>query len=678
MLTPFLKSKYSLSGEVQRLPFTYLLFKPGITFREWLKNIITELMCNAMGTNAKQIFDACVRICRGQDISISKFLFPVAVLHTAIAGSDEDRRNIKEEFLAVLRYRCGPYDTTKMKDTLQQCIEIIFSAIDHMTKWLRHKRQDDLSSKTAAARQQNRHYSLEDNSGLDPAIRRVRSILDAIPPELMGICSLEFKSYARSLLYWEQHIRAKRNELCEDEMEPLYDQLQRIYTHIEEPDGMSGISAKLPTLDIDQQILEHRKAGKWTAVQSWYELLLSERPGDVNVQANLISSLRDSGQYDALLHQVDGMMATSAQAHTRLLPFAVEASWVTGNWTALDKYLSKSNEHTNGTYDIRMGYALSELRKQNMDLFVEWVNSGRETVASTMTESATGSIRQCHHFLVQLHALSELQSVSEVLHQPEIDAGALTKSLESRLSLIGTYPADKQYILAVRRAALQLSGRNMTDEIMSAWLSSAKLARKNDNTQQAYNAVHHATLLNPALATIEHAKLLWHEGQHRNAIRNLNGAIAKKILEIGTEAPLTLSKSNAEATTNSNTTSTMEGLKPQPPQNFTVARAKLLLARWLEASGQTHSQALLDKYKDATLWFQRWEKAHYYLGRHYNKLYEAEKVLPPRRQSQTFLGGEHANLSCRIFCVRSRSAPDTSSRPCQGCSLSGWTSAMSS
>jgi len=243
MLTPFLKSKYSLSGEVQRLPFTYLLFKPGITFREWLKNIITELMCNAMGTNAKQIFDACVRICRRQDISISKFLFPVAVLHTAIAGSDEDRQNITEEFLAVLRYRCGPYDTTKMKDTLQQCIEIIFSAIDHMTKWLRHKRQDDLSSKTAAARQQNRHYSLEDNSGLDPAIRRVRSILDAIPPELMGICSLEFKSYARSLLYWEQHIRAKRNELCEDEMEPLYDQLQRIYMHIEEPDGMSGISA---------------------------------------------------------------------------------------------------------------------------------------------------------------------------------------------------------------------------------------------------------------------------------------------------------------------------------------------------------------------------------------------------------------------------------------------------
>jgi len=644
-LTPFLKSKYSLSGEVQRTPFAYPLFKPGITFREWLVTIITELLCNASGLNAKKIFHACVRICRGQDISISKFLFPVAVLHTAIAGSDEDRRNITEEFLAVLRHRSGPHDTVKMKDTLRQCVEIIFSAIDHMTKWLRDKRQDDLSSKTAAARQQNRHYSLEDDSGLDPAIRRVRSILDAIPPELMGRRSLEFKSYARSLLYWEQHIRAKRNVLREDEMEALYVQLQRIYTHIDEPDGMSGISAKLPTLDIDQQVLEHRKAGKWTAVQSWYELLLSKKPGDVNVQVNLVSSLRDSGQYVPLLHRVDGMMATSAQAHTRLLPFAVEASWVTGNWTALDKYLSKSNEHTNGTYDIRMGYALSELRKRNIDAFVEWVNSARETVASTMTESATGSIRQCHHFLVQLHALSELQSVSEVLHQPEFDAGVLTRSLESRLNLMGTYPADKQYILAVRRAALQLSGKNMTDEIMSAWLNTAKLARKNDNTQQAYNAVHHATLLNPALATIEHAKLLWHEGQHKKAIRNLDGAIAKKILEIGTEAPLVLSK-NARVSTNSGATVTTESLEVQlqPQQNLRVAGAKLLLARWLEASGQTHSQALLDKYKDATTWFQRWEKAHYYLGRHYNKLYEAEKALPPQRQSPHYLSGTHAKL----------------------------------
>lgn len=157
-----------------------------------------------------------------------------------------------------------------------------------------------MKSKTMKAREQNRHYSLEEDDGIDPAIRRVKSILDAIPPHLMAQRSLEFKSYARSLLYWEQHIRQKREKLPGGDLEPLYEQLQHIYTHIDEPDGMSGISANLPTLDIEQQILEHRKAGKWTAVQSWYELLLAKKPGDVDVQMNLISSLRDSGQFGRL------------------------------------------------------------------------------------------------------------------------------------------------------------------------------------------------------------------------------------------------------------------------------------------------------------------------------------------------------------------------------------------
>jgi serine/threonine-protein kinase ATR len=171
----------------------------------------------------------------------------------------------------------------------------------------------------------------------------------------------------------------------------------------------------------------------------------------------------------------------------------------------------------------------------------------------------------------------------------------------------------------------------MKDETMSAWLATAKLARKDDNTQQAYNAVHHATMLNPPLATIEYAKLLWREGQHKSAIRNLDGAIEKKILQIGTEAP------NTSSSIITNDTA-------QPPQNLRVAKAILLLARWLEDSGQTHSQALLSKYSEASKWFSRWEQGFYYLGRHYNKLYEAERNMHPSKQSQVYLNGESAKL----------------------------------
>lgn len=113
----------------------------------------------------------------------------------------------------------------------------------------------------------------------------------------MGIRSFECQSYARALFYWEQHIRQKRDAASEDEMTPLYERLQHIYTQIDEPDGIEGISTKLPVLNHDQQILEHRKAGRWTAAQSWYELLLCEKPDDLEIQTNLLTCLKESGQH---------------------------------------------------------------------------------------------------------------------------------------------------------------------------------------------------------------------------------------------------------------------------------------------------------------------------------------------------------------------------------------------
>jgi serine/threonine-protein kinase ATR len=77
----------------------------------------------------------------------------------------------------------------------------------------------------------------------------------------------------------------------------LLERLQDIYTQIDEPDGIEGISAHLHVLDIDQQILAHRKAGRWTAAQSWYEIKLAEEPYNINTQLNLLTCLKESGQH---------------------------------------------------------------------------------------------------------------------------------------------------------------------------------------------------------------------------------------------------------------------------------------------------------------------------------------------------------------------------------------------
>lgn len=79
-------------------------------------------------------------------------------------------------------------------------------------------------------------------------------------------------------------------------MEPLYQRLQDIYSQIDEPDGIEGISANLHVLNIDQQVLEHRKAGRWATAQSWYELQLEKEPNNSDAQWNLFTCLKESGQ----------------------------------------------------------------------------------------------------------------------------------------------------------------------------------------------------------------------------------------------------------------------------------------------------------------------------------------------------------------------------------------------
>jgi len=132
----------------------------------------------------------------------------------------------------------------------------------------------------------------------DAEIQLVTSFLKSIPAEIIAQRAVECKSYSRALFYWEQHIRNVRGKVKKpDNINVLLERLQDIYTQIDEPDGIEGLSAHLHVLDIDQQILGHRKAGRWSAAQSWYEIKLAEDPDNVDVQINLLTCLKESGQH---------------------------------------------------------------------------------------------------------------------------------------------------------------------------------------------------------------------------------------------------------------------------------------------------------------------------------------------------------------------------------------------
>ena len=130
-------------------------------------------------------------------------------------------------------------------------------------------------------------------------IKAVEYLLASIPPEVISKRAVECKSFSRALFHWEQYIRQRKNEQRKQEcanLEPLYQRLQEIYSQIDEPDGIEGISSHLPVLNIEQQVLEHRKAGRWATAQSWYELQLEKEPDNSDALCNLLTCLKESGQ----------------------------------------------------------------------------------------------------------------------------------------------------------------------------------------------------------------------------------------------------------------------------------------------------------------------------------------------------------------------------------------------
>jgi serine/threonine-protein kinase ATR len=291
---------------------------------------------------------------------------------------------------------------------------------------------------------------------------------------------VECKSFSRALYHWEQYIRQYKSRLDKQnhaELEPLYQRLQDIYTQIDEPDGIEGISAHLHVLNIDQQVLEHRKTGRWVAAQSWYELQLDAEPGNSDAQWSLLTCLKESGQQgncpsypnekhislvftftptDALLNQFEVFKQTGAPL-SRLLPFAVEASIMTGKWSKLDQYLQMCSQENTGDFNVGIGSCLNALRHGDKIAFQDILDRLRQTTAKTLTVNSVTSLQSCHDSLLQLHALAEVEAIANAGLEGHPSRSRILDVLDRRLDVLGVYIPEKQYLLGLRRAAMELS-----------------------------------------------------------------------------------------------------------------------------------------------------------------------------------------------------------------------------
>lgn len=157
----------------------------------------------------------------------------------------------------------------------------MFRILDYFKNWLHIKRSQPVPR------------------AIDPTwCALVEEVLSSLDPELVARRAIDCGQYARALLFLEPHIESRKHQAVGDEATRLMRSVHDIYTQIDDPDGLDGISAcMMKDLGFKEQALSHRKAGRWTAAQTWYEVELADHPDDVDLQLDLLTCLEESGQY---------------------------------------------------------------------------------------------------------------------------------------------------------------------------------------------------------------------------------------------------------------------------------------------------------------------------------------------------------------------------------------------
>ncbi|KAG5518296.1 hypothetical protein PMAC_003092 [Pneumocystis sp. 'macacae'] len=629
-LIPLLNSKYFVNQSQLNMVSTYPIYSTVKTYKIWLHNFSLEIFRSVEGDNAKKIFSICAHIIKNQDLSIANFLLPFALLNVVLTGTEYLRIKITNELLDVLKDGESKINMFEAEKAQLAC-RTVFSIIDYFNTWLRRKRNFNSSCKVALARRANRYMVADDDVDDDPLIKKVESLLLIIPAGLIGRASYNCGSYAQAVFYWEQHIRQERNNgLDNKSLRPLYKQLQQMYMNLDDPDTIDGISSKFHTFDLDQQILAHESAGRWAAAQTCYELSLDEKNPKFELLNGLLNCLKRQGYYETLLTEVDSLISCNLNFTSKLINIGAEVAWQFEKWNVLEKYLSFTDVKL---FDIGLGKALLFLKSRKYSDYESSIVELRTQLAMSLGTSNIDSTWQCYDILFKLHMLFELEYIYNFFNEDNNNnIASIMNSLDQRLQLITDSFEHRRSILSLRRIILDILG----DEVSEIWLKIAKLARKSGHLQQSYISILIAESKGSPLASLEHAKWWWKQGEHRKAVESLENAFTAGVFDFS-ENFISETKEldkcfNSYLSTKS--------------KAYITGKASLLLAKWKDTGGQSNARILMQKYQEAVKMHDRWEKGHYYLGHYYNRLYDEEAKHPPSQQSANFLEGEWIRLIC--------------------------------
>lgn len=664
IIAPCLTSRFQLPN-VADSAFVGPIYRPSMSFRRWIFFWIKKLTVHATGSRAS-IFTACRGIVR-HDMQTATYLLPYLVLNAVCHGTEEARHGITEEILSVLDSAASENSAAAVpgisSGKSEVCIQAVFTLLDNLGQWMDDVEQELALSQSLQLSNSKQQVSKVKDQSTNPSsdshqllmqCKYVSELLAAIPKVTLAKASFRCQAYARSLLYFESHVRdksgsfnpaAERSGIFEDEDVSF---LMEIYSGLDEPDGLSGLACLRKSKSLQDQLLINKKAGNWAEVLTSCEQALQMEPTSVQRHSDVLNCLLNMCHLQAVVTHVDGLISRIPQYKKTWCMQGVQAAWRLGRWDLMDEYLNGADEEgllcssseSNASFDMDVAKILEALMRKDQFSVAERIALSKQALIAPLAAAGMDSYTRAYPFIVKLHMLQELEDFhcllggesflekSFQITEPEF-ANKMV-SWDSRLRFTQPSIWAREPLLAFRR--LVFGASSLGAQVGNCWLQYAKLCRSAGHYETANRAILEAKASGAPNVHMEKAKLLWSTRQSDGAIAELQQSLLNMPVEVIGSAAISSITSLSLIPLN---------LPPLPcntqalNENRDIAKTLLLYSRWTHYTGQKQKEDVISLYSRVRELQPKWEKGYFYMAKYCDEvLVDARK-----RQEENFESG---------------------------------------
>jgi len=652
ILTPLAQSRYMLNFVSNSSTLIHPIYRSrkGANFETWVCTLTSYLGTKLEHDVSRGVFEACRGVVKqGGDSHIAVHILPHVAAQVILDGKEEARSKLLQEILAVLNdVKQQDSRTGQLTDLRHMSAQTVFSLLDHLTRWLRH-RQTVLSLQSPSAtstipsgkstRASNNsasdcNTSVVDN---DKDYCSVKTFLNCIPQDVLALASYNCGAYMRAFMHHELHIRSSTASGMPQNAPESLAFLLKLYVAVDEPDGVAGIIAvqNVP-LSLEQQILAFESVGRLSDASVCYEHAIRSQPDNLVFRRGLLCNQLALGELNSALNLASGMISDHPSWSLELNACRIESAWRLGQWEKLQQYVG--SETTNVTWNMGLGKLLLAAKVKDEGAFSSQLNMLRleEMAPLSAASMEAGSYQRGYEHIVRLHMLNEVEEGLRCLlnFEPaygktcfinttdgsEMDLSTLSRRWQARLQCCQLSYRYQDPILNLRRIILQMAsaerGLCVDTEVGQCWLQSARVARECGLLQTAQSSLLSAADFRLPEFHLEKAHWLWDRGDFDRAQSCLEKA-AQEIF------PDRTSRFKSVPVSSMN--------EAEQSARLTCAKMLLQLGRYWDETASCESNAVVRQLKEVTQVHAEWEDGFFYIATYYDKVMMAVVDRPEKR-----------------------------------------------